>query len=147
MAPDERKRVNDAVHTRAIRETGIDVGLAFIHATADGRDDAFDDGHDRVIVHERLVRELKFAVTFDKNPLGSIDHDFGDGVVGEELLKRAEAEGFVEDFGADLIGMNRRRELAADFGDDRGDDFAGAATEFVGIDVGGGEPFDIEPFN
>ena len=84
--PDQRKGMDDAVDARAIGETGVYVGLAFIDATADGRNNAFDDGHHGMLIHERLLGHLKSAILFDKNSVVSVHHNFGDRVIVEEFF-------------------------------------------------------------
>ncbi len=85
---DQRKRVDDAVDARAIREAGVHVRLAFIDTAANGRHNTFDDGHHGMFIHERLLGHLKSAVLFDKDPIESVDHDFRNRIIVEKLLER-----------------------------------------------------------
>ena len=74
------------------------------------------------IVVELHCGRVEPALTLDPDVMGTVDHDFGDAVVGEEALERPVAEGVVGDLGGDAVAIVARepallRQVAADVGE------------------------------
>ena len=81
-----------ALAARAVGEAGVDDGRSFVHAAADGGNDAGDDSHEMGIIAKGNFTALEAAAALDVNFVVVIDENVGDGIVFEKLLERAEAE-------------------------------------------------------
>ena len=62
-------------------------------------------------------------IALDPDVVGAVDHDLGDGVVGEQALERPVAEDVVGELGRDLVALDAREagllgQVAADVGED-----------------------------
>ena len=84
-------------------QAGVDQRRDLVDAAADLADDAacatcITCG----LVAEDGVGELELALALDIDLLGAVDHDVGDGLVGEQRLERAEAEHVVDEEADDL---------------------------------------------
>ena len=142
----EGERGDDRVHARAVRQAGVHVGLRFVDAAPDGGDDAFDDGHHARVVGELEVGEGELAVALDVDLVGAVDHDLRDGVVCEQILQRAQAQGLVEDLAFEARGVDAGREASggAYLFDDFVDLLRGLALKAVAVDAGDGEALEVE---
>ena len=58
-----------------------------VDAAPDAADDAVADVQQVGVVLERHARQIELALLLDVNLLGSVDHDFGDGIVLEQRLE------------------------------------------------------------
>ena len=71
-------------------------GLVSSMCRPSGREDAVDDVEDVLIVAEGDVDLLDAAGALDVDALGAIDHDLGDGLVGQQRLDGPEARHLLE---------------------------------------------------
>ncbi len=94
---DQRERLDDGVDARAVGQAGVDARAGLVDVPAQRRDDAVDDVEDVLVVAESGGRLLDASGALDIDAVRAIDHDLGDGVVGEERLDGAEAGDLVDD--------------------------------------------------
>ena len=73
------------------------IGRGLVDAAAERRDDAVDDAHHVLVVLERDVGQLDLARALDVDLARAVDHHFGDGLVAQQRLDRAEADDLVGD--------------------------------------------------
>ena len=97
--PDQREGRDDGVDAAAVRQARVLVGLALVNAPTQRSDDAVNDAHQVVGAFEGGIGALDLAFALDVNVLGAVDHDLGDGIIGQEWLQRAVAQ----NLGGDLL--------------------------------------------
>ena len=90
--PPMDERVHDDVHTGAVGQTGVDHRVRLVDAPADLAHDLVDDAAEVRLVDELHVGERELAAALDVDVVGAVHHDFGDGVVAEQLVDRPVAE-------------------------------------------------------
>ena len=142
----ERKGRDYGIDAGAVGEAGVDVGLRFVDAPAEGGDYALNHGHDAGVVGELQVGELEAAVAFHVDAAGAVDHDFRDSLVGQEVLERAETKSLVEDFAFEAGGVYALGEapVLLHLRDDLVDLLAGLGLKSFAVDALGGEALEVE---
>src|SRR5262249_46299913 len=86
-----RDRPYGDMHTRAVRQAGIDHGRGFVNASAHAGYDLADDPQQMGLILEMDLGFVKFAEALDETKLVSVDQNVGDGWVFQQRLDRAKA--------------------------------------------------------
>src|SRR5690606_156881 len=94
--PVEGKWWNNGIHTRPIRETGVDHRAHLVDTPSDSRHNAVDDLHEMLVVAEDHARLHELAPLFDEHVTGSVDHDFADRRILQQQFHRPQPEGLIE---------------------------------------------------
>ena len=87
------------------------------------------------VVAELDVRDLELALALDIDLVGAVDHDVGDGLVGQQRLERTEAQHVVEQQ-LDEVLLLALIEADALLAQDFADQLADLAAEFVAVEAG-----------
>ena len=93
--PADRERVHDHVHAGAVGQARVDHGVRLVDTPADLAHDLVDDA-----AHVRLVDEthrglLDAPRALDVDMRGTVDHDFGDAAVAQQLVDGSVTEDVV----------------------------------------------------
>ena len=107
---DQRQRLDDRVDARAVGQAGVDARAGLVDAPAERGDDPVDDPEDVLVGQEDAVDALDLAGALDVDVARAVDHDLGDGLVGQERFERSEAR--------DLADELLDEAFALDAGDD-----------------------------
>src|SRR4029078_4053475 len=86
----DRKRGNNRVDARTVRQAGVADRRGFIDAPADLGDDSPADVQQLLIVTKTNSGLLYLSLDLDVDRTGSIDHDVGDVVARKQRLESAE---------------------------------------------------------
>ncbi len=86
------ERRNDDIHSAAICKTGIHQRIRFVNTPPHMADDPPRNLHHMGIVTKLAIGQHQLAFLFDKHLLGTIDHNIGDALIGEQRLQRTKAE-------------------------------------------------------
>jgi hypothetical protein len=89
-------RRNHGVETRAVLETGVDVGVGFVDAAAHGGHDLVDDAQEVAFILEPHIRQFQATRAFHEDAVGAVHQNIVDRVVLQKRLKRAKARHLVE---------------------------------------------------
>ncbi len=130
----DRERRGDDVDAAAVQEPRVDQRGRFVDAASHLRHDAGGDAHDVGVVAEREVGELELAAALDEDLLRPVDHDVGDGLVGEQRLERPQPEHVVEQH-RDEMALLGLIELDFLLDQDLADDGAELARKFVAAEL------------
>ncbi len=68
----------------------VDARARLVDAPAERGDDPVDDPQDVLVAQEHAVDALDLAGALDVDVAGTVDHDLGDRLVGQERLERSE---------------------------------------------------------
>ena len=98
----------DDVHARAVGQSRVADGRAFIDPSADLAHDALADVHQMAVVAEAHVGELHLAADFDVALLAAVHHDIGDVVARQQRLERAVAQNVVTDVFEQILLLGDR---------------------------------------
>ena len=119
--PVDRQRRNDGVDAGAVGQARVGHRRRLVDAAPDARDDARDDLLQVAVVAEADRRQLQLAEALDVAGGVAVDHDVGDGRVGEQRLQRPEAGDLVEQLLDHLLALDpvqrqiaQREELVQD---------------------------------
>ncbi len=93
----QRQRGDDHVDARPVQEASIHHRRGLVDAAPDLRHDAVDDPPQVFLGEEAGTGAHDDAVALDVDVVGAVDHDLGDGGVGQELLDGAEAHHVTSD--------------------------------------------------
>src|SRR5690606_31558342 len=106
-------------------ETGIDHGTALVHTPAQRRQNALDDAQHVCVVLKLDVAEHDLAPALDVNLVGTVDHYFGDAIVVQQRLDRAETENVGHDPVEEILAVctaQHQTALSDGAGEERLDD-------------------------
>jgi len=107
---DESSPMADA---RAVGQAGVGHRRRLVDAATDARDDARDDLLQVRVVAEADRRQLQLAEALDVTGGVAVDHDVGDGRVGEQRLQRPQAGDLVQQLLDHLLALDAvQREIA-----------------------------------
>ncbi len=93
---DERERLDDGVDAGTVGQASVDAGAGLVDVAAERSDDAVDDVEHVLVVAERDGDLLDAARALDVDLVWAVDHDLGDGRVGQQRLDGAEAGDLVD---------------------------------------------------
>ena len=116
-------------------------GVELVDAAADLGDDAGGDVQHVRVVAEHDVGQLDLALALDVDLVRAVDHDVGDGLVGEQRLERAEADHVVDEQPHDRAQLGGV-ELDLQVDDDLLDDLGDLVAQLVGAERGGDRDVD-----
>ena len=109
--PLERDGRDHDVDARAVLEPRVHHRRALVDAAADPADHAVDDLHQLVGGLEAVGGQREPARTLDPDLMRPVDHDLGDGGIGEHPLQGAEAQQLVMDPGDRLHPLREAERL------------------------------------
>ena len=104
--------MHDHVHTGAVGETGVAHRVRLVDATADLAHDLVDDAPGVRLVDELHVGLRELAAALHVDQVGTVHHDFRDGVVTEQRVDGAVAEHVVGDRLHELLALGDRQREA-----------------------------------
>ena len=111
------------------------IGDDFVDAAADLTDNALADVQQLLIVAKTNSRLLNFSADFDVDRTGTVDHDVGDIVAGEQRLERSVTEHVVTDVVEQILLLGDRHDDILDC-DDFVDDVADFFARRIGVKLG-----------
>src|SRR5699024_2993629 len=77
-------------------QTGVDHGGGLVDPAVDQGHDAVDGLVQLVLAVEGRIHAPHAPVTFDEDVVGAVDHDLGDGLVGQQGFQHPQAQSFVD---------------------------------------------------
>ena len=95
--PGERQRRKHRVHAAAVGQACVHHRRRLVDAAPDLRDDLVDDPAQVRLVGEPDRRLVEAALALDPDVVGTVDHDLGDRLVGQQPLERSVSEDVVGD--------------------------------------------------
>jgi hypothetical protein len=104
--PVDGQRGDDGVDAGAVGQAGVGHGRRFVDPAAHPRHDAHDDLLEVRVVPEAHVGQLQLAEPLDVDRIEAVDHDVGDGRVGQQWLERPEARHLVEQLLHHLLALD-----------------------------------------
>ena len=110
--PRQSERRDNRVHTAAVRQTSVNVRLRLVAATPERCDDALNDRQHRGVVGKLAVGENQLATALDEDLVWSVDHDFTNRIIGQQLFKRPQPHRLIKDILLKPNWINAGRKLA-----------------------------------
>ena len=132
----DRKRRNNRVDARTVRQAGVADRRGFVDPPADLADDSLADVQQLLIVAKANSGLLDLSLDFDVDRTGPIDHDVGDIVARKQRLERAEAKDVIADIVEQVLLLRDRHHDVLDR-----DDLVDDVADFLacGIDIEPGQ--------
>ena len=94
------------------RETRVHHRTRLIDSTVDPGHDAIDGLQQLSFGSEPCTDTFDAAETLDIDLVGTVDHDFGDGGIGEERFENTQSKGIVDDLAYKFVACTRRHDRA-----------------------------------